>query len=171
MKLQIEYIPISEIIPYRKNPRKNDKAVDVVAKSIKEFGFKNPIILDKNNEVIAGHTRLRAAKQLKMKEVPIIWAEDLDEEQIKSFRIMDNKSAEYSNWNFDLLKEEFEGLESLEFTGFTEAEIDKILNPKEKFSIGDKEPKYQIKTGDIYKLGNHRLICGDSTNKKAVKIE
>ena len=89
--MKIENIPISEIKPYEKNPRKNEKAVEIVARSIKEFGFKVPIILDKNNEIIAGHTRLKAAIKLEIKEVPIIRANDLNEEQVKTFRIMENK--------------------------------------------------------------------------------
>jgi len=162
-KIEIKYLELAEIKPYKKNPRKNDKAVDIVEKSIKEFGFKNPIVLDKNNEIIVGHTRLRAAKKLGMKEVPVIYAEELTPEQVKAFRIMDNKSSEIAKWDFDLLKVEFESMENLEFTGFTEAEIDKILDPQEKFSIGNKEPKYKIKLGDVYQLGQNRIICGDST--------
>jgi len=165
-KLQIEYVKIEDIIPYKNNPRNNDKAVEIVEKSIKEFGFQNPVILDKNNEIIAGHTRIRAAKKLKMTEIPTIRAEDLTEEQVKAFRIMDNKSTEYARWDLDLLKVEFDGMENLEFTGFTEAEIDKILDPNEKFNVGNVEPKYEIKLGDMYQLGNHRIICGDSTKEE-----
>jgi len=116
--------------------------------------------------IVAGHTRLKAAIKLGMQEVPIIWADDLTPEQIKAFRIMDNKSVEIAQWDLDLLKIEFESMDNLEFTGFTEAEIDKILDPKEKFSIGNKEPKYKINLGDIYQLGNHRLICGDATKEE-----
>lgn len=165
-KLQIEYVKIKDIIPYKDNPRNNDKAVEIVEKSIKEFGFQNPVILDKNNEIIAGHTRIRAANKLKMKEIPTIRAEDLTEEQVKAFRIMDNKSTEFAKWDLDLLKTEFESMQNLEFTGFTEAEIDKIIDPKEKFSIGNQKPKYEIKLGDVYRLGDHRLICGDSTKEE-----
>ncbi|HUU87349.1 MAG TPA: DNA methyltransferase [Candidatus Glassbacteria bacterium] len=162
-KLQIEYIKIEDIIPYKNNPRNNDKAVEIVEKSIKEFGFKNPIVLDKNNEIIVGHTRLRAAKKLGLTEVPVIYAEELTPEQVKAFRIMDNKSSEIAQWDLDLLKVEFESMSHLEFTGFTEAEIDKILDPKEKISMGNIDPKHKIEIGDLYQLGDHRLICGDST--------
>lgn len=168
--MEIDQIPITEIIPYAKNPRKNDQAVDIVVKSIKEFGFRNPIILDKTNEIIAGHTRLLAAKKLGFTEVPVIWAEDLTKEQVKAYRLMDNKSAEYSNWDWDLLKGEFEGLTDLSITGFTEAEIDKIMNPDEKFSVGDKDPKYKISLGEAWKLGNHTLVCGDSTDQKTYEL-
>ena len=122
-KLTIEYIPVAEIIPYAKNPRKNDKAVDLVANSIQEFGFKNPLILDKNNEIITGHTRLKAAIKLGLTEVPVMWAEDLSPEQVKAFRIMDNKSGELATWDFDLLKDEIAELKESKFnvdlTGFT----------------------------------------------------
>jgi len=164
MNLQVEYIPVNEIIPYSKNPRKNDKSVDVVAKSIKEFGFNVPVLLDKENVIIAGHTRVKAAKKLGLNEVPVIWLENLTEEQAKAFRIMDNKSIEYASWDWELLKGEFQEISDLSLTGFSEAEIEKILDPSEKFSIGNKEPKYQIKLGDLYQLGNHKLICADSTN-------
>lgn len=185
---------IDEIKPYANNPRKNDRAVDIVAKSMKEFKFRNPIIIDKDNAIIAGHTRLKAVIKLRekygdefreirkyiddkgkeieyefilnLKEVPTIKAEDLTPEQVKAFRIMDNKSQEYSQWDWEILKGEFESMADLTFTGFTEAEIDKILDSDEKFSVGDKEPKYEIKTGDLWKLGNHRLICGDSTKEE-----
>jgi len=164
--MKIEYVKTEEVKPYAHNPRQNDRAVQIVEKSISEFGFQNPIILDKNNEIIAGHTRLRAAKNLNIKEVPTIRAEELTDEQVKAFRIMDNKSTEYAKWDLDLLKVEFEGMENLEFTGFTEAEIDKIMDPKEKLSIGNTEPKYEIQLGDVYQCGQHRIICGDSTKEE-----
>lgn len=129
--MEIENIPISEIIPYKDNPRKNERAINVVAKSIKEFGFRVPIIIDKNNIIVTGHTRLLAAKKLELKEVPIIWADDLTEEQIKAYRIMDNKSAEYSFWDNNLLKQELMALQDLDFdmdkTGFTSEEISKVI--------------------------------------------
>lgn len=111
MKLEIEYVDINSIKPYEKNPRKNDKAVEYVANSIKEFGFKNPIIIDKNNVIIAGHTRLESAKRLGMNEVPIIHADDLTDEQIKAFRLADNKVSEYATWNDDLLNIELQDLD------------------------------------------------------------
>lgn len=168
--MQIDLIPISEAVPYSKNPRKNDKAVDIVAKSIKEFGFKVPIILDKNNIIVAGHTRLKAAQKLGLKEVPVIWADDLNEEQIKAFRIMDNKSTEYAKWDFDLLKNEIEELKTLgtdlSLTGLREIEISRMFEPEEEPTKGNKTPKYQIQIGDIYQMGSHKIICGDSTKSE-----
>ena len=113
---QIVYLKTEELKPYKGNPRRNGEAVDAVAASIKEYGFRSPIIIDKNNEVINGHTRLKAAKKLKMKEVPCIRVEDLTEEQIKAFRLIDNKTAELSDWDPDKLAEELLGLDfDLEF--------------------------------------------------------
>ena len=108
--MEIKYVPIGDIIPYEKNPRKNDPAVDYVVSSIREFGFKNPIILDKNNVIVAGHTRLLAAKRLKMKEWPCIYAEDLSEEQVRAFRLVDNKTAEFAEWDTTKLQEELDAL-------------------------------------------------------------
>ncbi len=130
--MEVEMIPISEIIPYEKNPRKNDKAVDVVAKSITEFGFKQPIVMDKNNVIVVGHTRFKAAQKIGMQEVPIVWADELTEAQVKAYRIMDNKSNEYSYWNYDILKQEILDLKNFKIdiglTGFTEEEIN-FFNP------------------------------------------
>ena len=171
-KIKIEYLSIQEIKPYTKNPRKNDKAVDIVEKSIKEFGFKNPIIIDKNNEIIAGHTRLKAAIKLKIKEVPVIRAENLTEEQVKAFRIMDNKSSEYAYWNIDLLKEELEDLKQIKFdldlTGFSGAEIDYLLGIDDEERKKSKQAKYQINNGDIFKCGNHKVMCADATDQLAL---
>ena len=116
--MEIKKVKIEEIKPYKKNPRKNEKAVDIVADSIKEFGFRNPIILDKDNVIVAGHTRFTAARQLNIREVPVLYATDLTPEQVKAFRIMDNKSTEYSYWDYDLLKQEILSLESLNVAFF-----------------------------------------------------
>lgn len=102
---------IDDITPYENNPRNNDEAVDYVAKSIEKFGFKVPIILDKNNVIVTGHTRLKAAKKLGLKEVPTIMADDLTDEQIKAFRLADNKVSEYATWNDDLLNIELQDLD------------------------------------------------------------
>ena len=126
-KLKIEYIDTEKLIPYINNPRINDEAVDVVAASIKEFGFKNPILIDKENVIIAGHTRLKAAKKLGMEEVPVIRVEDLTENQIKAFRIADNKTVEFAEWDMELLQLELEELEDM-FTGFSEEEKEIIFS-------------------------------------------
>lgn len=110
--------PISEIKPYEKNPRKNDDAVKYVAASIKEFGFKVPIIIDRNNTIVAGHTRYKAAKDLGLSEVPCIIADDLTDEQIKAFRLADNKAAEMAGWDFDLLDIELADIFDIDMSEF-----------------------------------------------------
>ena len=114
--MNIVKLKVSDLIPYINNPRNNENAVDKVASSIAEFGFKNPIVIDKNNVIINGHTRLLASKKLGLKEVPVIVADDLSEAQVKAFRIADNKVAEYSKWDYDLLNVELEQLEDLDFS-------------------------------------------------------
>lgn len=109
---------IDEIKPYEKNPRKNDSAVDYVAKSIKEFGFKVPIVIDKDGIIIAGHTRYKASKKLGLKEVPCIVADDLTEEQVKAFRLADNKVSEKAKWNDKLLEEELSDIFSIDMEDF-----------------------------------------------------
>ncbi len=168
--MEIEKIPINKIILYEKNPRKNDQAVDIVVKSIREYGFLVPIVVDKNNEIIAGHTRLKAAIKLKLKEVPVIKADKLSKDQVKAFRLMDNKSSEYARWDIPLLKEELLFLKEdnfdLELTGFSGPEIDWLLGlDEEKPEFRD--PKYAINLGEIWKLGEHRLMCADSMDHLA----
>ena len=113
-RMQVVDIDIKELTPYEKNPRKNDDAVQYVAESIKQFGFKVPIVIDKNNVIVAGHTRYKAAKKLKLKTVPCLVADDLTDEQIKAFRLADNKVAEFSEWDFDLLELELKALEDFD---------------------------------------------------------
>ena len=127
--MQIEYKSITELVPYVNNPRINDEAVEYVANSIKDFGFKVPIIIDKNNIIVAGHTRYKAAQQLGMNEVPIIRADDLTDEQIKAFRLADNKAAEMSEWDYDRLKMELKGFDlGLTDFGFGEFELSLLLD-------------------------------------------
>lgn len=102
--------PVSDLIPYENNPRLNDAAVDPVASSIREFGFKVPIVIDRNGVIVAGHTRLKAAQKIGLKTVPCIVADDLTDEQIKAFRLVDNKVAEIAEWDFDALEKELDAL-------------------------------------------------------------
>lgn len=131
---------LSELIPYVNNPRKNDQAVNAVANSIKEFGFKVPIVLDKNNEIVTGHTRLKAAIKLKLKEVPCIVADDLSDAQIKAFRLADNKVSEFAEWDFEALNIELEGLSELDFDmgefGFDDLLSDEV-EPSEQKDLSD----------------------------------
>ena len=132
---------MSELIPYEKNPRKNDSAVEMVARSIKEFGFKQPIVIDENNVIVAGHTRLEALKKLGEETADCVLADDLTPEQIKAYRLADNKVAEYSHWNYELLTSELDDIDlDMEQFGFLENSItDDMLDemfvdaePKEK---------------------------------------
>ena len=116
--MQIVNKKIEELKPYENNPRFNDDAVEYVAKSIKEFGFKVPIVLDKNNIIVAGHTRYKASLELGLKEVPCIVADDLTEEQVKAFRLADNKVSEQASWNYDLLDEEIEDILNIDMEDF-----------------------------------------------------
>jgi ParB-like chromosome segregation protein Spo0J len=132
--MKIEQISVDLIKPYAKNPRKNKKAVASVMTSIKEFGFKQPIVVDKDMNIVVGHTRYQAARELNYLQVPVLIAEDLSENQIRAYRIMDNKSNEYADWDIDLLLEEFADLEDydLDLTGFNESERKEIKSEKDK---------------------------------------
>ena len=128
-EMKIEYKNIEDVIPYENNPRKNDDAVDYVANSIKEFGFKVPIIIDKENVVVTGHTRLKAAEKLGLSKVPVIYADDLTEEQIKAFRIADNKVSEFSSWDLDKLDLELEDITiDMSDFGFENLNVDGIID-------------------------------------------
>ena len=113
--MKIEEIKLADITPYEENPRKNDNAVEYVAESIKKFGFKVPLVIDANGVIVTGHTRYKAAQQLKLKTVPCIRATDLTPEQIKAFRLADNKVAEFASWDFELLQGELQELEGMNF--------------------------------------------------------
>src|SRR5699024_10645597 len=171
--MEIRNISLSELKEYENNPRLiNDEAIDRVAASIKEFGFKVPIIVDEENVIVAGHTRKLAAQSIGMEEVPVIIADDLTEEQIKAFRLADNKVAEFSDWDLELLSDELITLndfENIDMDSFGFEESDKGLEFEEdEFDIEDnaEEVKNSGKelTG-LWQLGEHRLFCGDSTKK------
>lgn len=116
--MKVEYVPLSRLMPYARNPRKNDTSVNAVAASIREFGFRNPIIVDGAGTVIAGHTRLKAAKMLGMDKVPIVRADDLTEEQANAFRLADNKAQELSSWDFSLLMDELTDIDGIDMEQF-----------------------------------------------------
>ena len=173
--MEIRELNVDEIIPYENNPRFNDEAVEAVANSIKEFGFKVPIILDKDKVIIAGHTRLLAAKRLGMESVPVIFADDLTEEQVKAFRIADNKVGEIATWDYSKLKEELKALQELEIDmsafGFNPEELDNYEATDDDFNVDIAVQDIVIpksKLGDVYQLGEHRLMCGDSTKAEDV---
>lgn len=122
-KICIVYKNIEDIHPYEKNPRRNEDAIDYVAKSIEQYGFKVPIVIDNKNTIVAGHTRYKAAKKLGINSIPCIVADDLSDEQIKAYRIADNKVSDFSIWDNALLIEELDSLTEDLFTGFDESEI------------------------------------------------
>lgn len=161
----------SELIEYENNPRNNEVAIDAVAKSIEEFGFKVPIVITKENVIIAGHTRLKASLKLGLATVPCIVADDLTEGQIKAFRLADNKTAELASWDFTKLESELESIEmDMSVFGFEDLEskvpdnaTDDDFDPSEELT----EIPY-TKKDDIYLLGNHRVMCGDATIKDSV---
>src|SRR6266478_4622549 len=172
--MKIELRPITSIRPYENNPRIcDDKSVDAVAASIKEFGFRVPILLDKSGVIIAGHVRYRAALKLGLNQVPVIVATDLTPEQIRAFRIADNKCASLSDWNYDLLPIELAELQEKEYDlgllGFDPGELAKLLDPSLKDGLCDPDevpaPPDEATTrpGDLWILGDHRLLCADSS--------
>jgi len=171
--MKIETADINTIKPYENNPRKlKDSAIDKVAMSLKEYGFRQPIVVDKDRIIVVGHTRYRASKKLGFKEVPITIADNLTPEQINAYRIADNRTAEESEWDSELLKMEIKDLEAKDFKldllGFNEDQLNDMLF-EEKQGLTDEDevpeaPEEPIsKLGDIWKLGKHKLICGDST--------
>ncbi len=165
--------PIDELIPYANNPRHNDDAVFAVANSISQFGFKVPVVVDKENVIVCGHTRYKAAQKLGLKTIPCIIADDLTPEQINAFRLADNKTAELADWDMSKLEEELEGLANdfdMEDFGFKELET---LDEPSEIADDDfddappEDPK--AKRGDLYQLGEHRLLCGDATDQNDVE--
>lgn len=168
---QIKEVPISDVKPYDNNPRDNDGAVEATANSIKEFGWQQPIVVDKDMVIIAGHTRYKAAKKLGMKEVPVVVADNLSPEQVKAYRLADNKTGELANWNMGLLDDELSDIADIDMSDFG-FDLD-ITDDGEEVQEDDfdeevpEEPKSKL--GQIYQLGRHRLMCGDSTNSESVK--
>lgn len=177
--MQIYDKPLGWLTPYENNPRNNDEAVEPVANSISEFGFKVPIVATSDGEIINGHTRWKAAKKLKLKTVPVIIADDLTEEQVRAFRLADNKVAEIAQLDIELLLSEIESVDNLDMTlfGFTDSdytlddfedeETDTDFSEDEIESEGDSVSS--VEYGDIYQLGRHRLMCGDSTSAGDMK--
>ena len=171
--MKIEIADITSIKPYENNPRKlSETAIEKVAMSLKEYGFRQPIVVDKDRVIVAGHTRFRASKKLGLKQVPVSIIDNLTEEQINAYRIADNRTAEESEWDNELLKMEIKELEAKDFKldllGFNDEQLNDILF-EEKQGLTDEDevpeaPEESIsKLGDIWKLGNHRVMCGDST--------
>lgn len=174
--MQIENINLETLIPYARNPRKNIEAVNAVAASIKEFGFLVPIVIDADKTIIAGHTRALAAQKLELKQVPCVKVQNLTPQQIKAFRIIDNKVSEKAEWDFELLQLELAELPEFEFEKFeidfddVDSFIDVNANSEDDEIPSEPEGEPQTQTGDIWLCGKHRVMCGDSINIKQVDI-
>src|SRR5580700_562135 len=169
--------PIDRPIPYARNSRKiPEKAIDKVAASIKEFGFRVPIVVDKAGVVICGHTRLFASKKLGLREVPVHVAENLTPAQVKAYRLMDNRSHQETDWDLELLGPELEELKGLDFdlslTGFDERELEDFLADPDLLDRANQVPEVPENAatipGDAWLCGKHRVLCGDSTSSEAV---
>lgn len=164
---------ITDIRPYEKNPRINDAAVDAVAKSLREYGWRQPIVVDSDGIIIVGHTRWKAAQKLGIEHVPVHVATDLSEAQIKAYRIADNQTATIAQWDYELLPLELADLQAMNFDldllGFAQDELANLLNPDGKDGLTDPDdvpapPDDPItQPGDLWVLGDHRLLCGDSS--------
>ena len=168
---EIKMLPVDEVRPYGKNPRKNENAVKYVKASIEKFGFKVPIVIDKNRVIVCGHTRLMAAKSLGMTEVPCIYADDLTDEQIKAFRLADNKVGEFAEWDMDLLGEELADIGADCDIDMGEFGFDLSDEDEESEVVEDEVPEEVdpvCQRGEIWQLGEHRLMCGDSTSEEDV---
>jgi len=171
----VELRPIDAIRPYEANPRVNDQAVDAVAASLREFGFRQPIVVDADGVIIVGHTRWKAARKLGLAKVPVHVATDLSPEQIKAYRIADNQTATLAEWDFDLLPIELKDLQGADYDlsllGFDDKELAKLLDGDVSAGMTDPdsvpEPPDEAITqpGDLWILGNHRLLCGDSASQ------
>jgi len=178
-RLQVEWWPLDKLIPYARNARIcPESAIAKVAGSLAEFGFRQPIVVDEQGVIIAGHTRLLAAQRLGLEKVPVHVATDLSPEQVKAYRLMDNRSSQETSWDLELLPLEIAELEGFEFdlalTGFDPDELTALLaSPTEGLTDPDEVPEIPeepvSKTGDLYLLGEHRLLCGDSTNPENVQ--
>ena len=177
---KIEWQSVEKLIPYAKNARTHsDEQVAQIAGSIKEFGFNNPVLIDKDNSIIAGHGRVMAARKLGMDKVPVVILDHLTESQRKAYILADNRIALNSGWDSSMLTVELQDLKDdidLSLLGFDPDELDALLNPvveTEGLTDEDAVPEVPVdpktKLGDIYILGNHRLMCGDSCNIEAVE--
>lgn len=187
-ELSLQHWPIERLIDYARNPRKNDHAVNQMAAVITEFGFRIPVVAKSTGELVDGHLRLKAARKLGMTTVPVVLADELSEAQIKAFRLLANRSATWAQWDDALLALELEDLKLADFdlslTGFEDGEISRLLVDDVETDDADQEldadepdaaddlpdaPVVQVsRTGDVWAIGSHRLICGDATDPTVV---
>ncbi len=176
--MDIELRSIDDIRPYEKNPRVNDQAVEAVAASLREYGFRQPIVVDSDGVIIVGHTRWKAAKRLGLAKVPVHVAKDLPPEKAKAYRLADNQTNTLADWNYELLPIELKDLQAaqynLDLLGFSAEDLAKMLDPGAQGGLTDPDevpapPDEAItRPGDLWILGNHRLLCGDSSKPEDV---
>ena len=173
--MQLETWPLSRFVPYARNPRKNDHVVDKMVASIKEFGFKVPVLARSSGEVVDGHLRLKAAEKLGIAEVPVILCDDWSDAQVKAFRLLVNRSVTWADWDMELLSLELTDLKDLAFdlelTGFDGREIDRMLlaGADGKEDVVPDLPENPVsRPNDLWRCGPHRILCSDATNPEAV---
>lgn len=159
--MEIIHMPINELVRYENNPRDNAKAVEYVAQSIKNFGFKVPIIIDRNNVIVAGDTRYQAAQRLGLKELPCVKADDLTDEQVKALRLADNKVAEHSKWDMDKLEAELEELLTMDMTIFGFEDMEKELEEAQAEIKADSDFNYKEQYGVI-------VMCCDEQEQQVI---
>ncbi len=174
----IEQWKLADIKPYESNPRINEAAVDAVAASIREYGFRQPIVVDEHGVIVMGHTRLKAALKLGLETVPVHVAVGLTPAQVKALRIADNQTSDLSDWNYDLLPIELADLGGMDYDlgllGFDKNALAKLLEPDVKDCLCDPDEvpglpdEATTQSGDLITLGNHRLLCGDSAKDEDV---
>ncbi|WP_265030425.1 DNA modification methylase [Wolbachia endosymbiont (group B) of Athalia cordata] len=179
MNLAIHYYPVENLVEYKRNPRKNDDVVNRMCASIREFGFRIPIVAKSDGTVVDGHLRLKAARKLGMESIPVVLSDNLTEAQTKAFRILANESANWAKWDDDLLKLELQDLEDLNFdlklTGFELEKIQRFFNDNESDEKEDLREDLNdnsetvTKPGDLWLLGDHKVYCGDSTLAQSFK--
>ena len=154
--MEVEIWPVKKLIPYARNPRKNNEGVKAVAESIKRFGFRNPVIVDKDGEIIAGHTRLKAANVLGLASVPVIRAEDLTPDQAKAFRLADNKAQELSSWDFSLLMDELCSITEYDMTVFGFAETEEKEPERRETRTSNLDDGYEV---DVDSFAEESFSC------------
>ena len=174
--LEIQIWPIDRLVLYARNPRKNDAVVDRMCSSIREFGFKIPVLARSDGEVVDGHLRIKAARKLRIIEVPVILCDEWTPAQVKAFRLMVNRSVTWASWDDELLALELQELNEADFdlslTGFDPGEIDALLvapEDDEKANAAPPLPENPVsRPGDLWLCGKHRVLCGDATSPEAV---
>ena len=179
-QLELQQWPVSRLIAYARNPRKNDHAVEQMAGAIREFGFRIPIIARSNGDVVDGHLRLKAARHLGLETVPVLLADDLTPAQIKAFRLLANRSATWAEWDDELLALELSELQEagfdLNLTGFTPDEWDALIAGDGSDGLTDEDQVPEVtenpvsRTGDVWLLGEHKVLCGDATKAEDYKL-